>query len=206
MLKVINVLSGDIRTNCYLIFDDLTKAALIIDPGEDTQKVIDKIKELKLIPELLINTHGHFDHIIADDAIRDEFQILLAVHKDEIEMIMDPVKNFSDYYGKSTSVRKPEIILEDGSLTKLSFTQFQTIHTPGHSAGGICLLFDDFLITGDTLFKGDIGRTDLENGNFDTLMSSLKKLKTLKPSLIIYPGHGQQSTLDYELKNNPYLK
>jgi glyoxylase-like metal-dependent hydrolase (beta-lactamase superfamily II) len=206
MIKVETVISGDIQTNCYLIYDSNSKAALIIDPGQDDIKVIAEIERLKIKPEMLINTHGHFDHIIADDIIRDKFNIPLAVHKDEIEMIMDPAKNISAFYGMPTAVKQPEIVLQDGQIVKLSFTQFQVLHTPGHSRGGICLLFDKFLISGDTLFKCDIGRTDLENGSFEILMSSLEKLKKLAPSLIVYPGHGESTILDYELKNNPYLK
>ncbi|MDR1952185.1 MAG: MBL fold metallo-hydrolase [Elusimicrobiota bacterium] len=206
MIKVESVVSGPIRTNCYLIYDSDTKAALIVDPGQDGDKVIEAVNSLGLKPEMLVNTHGHFDHIFDDDKIRKKFNIPLAVYKDEAYMLADPNKNASAFFEEPVSITNPEILLEDNQIVKLSFTEFKVIHTPGHTKGGICLLFDKFLITGDTLFKGEVGRTDLEDGSYQTLMQSLEKLKSLDPSLIIYPGHEEYTDLDYELKHNPYLK
>ncbi|MDR2709476.1 MAG: MBL fold metallo-hydrolase, partial [Elusimicrobiota bacterium] len=157
-------------------------------------------------PELLVNTHGHFDHIGADDAIRKLFNVKLAVCEAEVEMLADAKLNASVFFGRSFEVKDPEIILKDGEIVKTSFCQFKVITTPGHTKGGICLLFDDFIITGDTLFKEDIGRTDLKDGSYETLIKSLDKIKKLDPKLIIYPGHGPSSTLEHELKYNSYLR
>jgi glyoxylase-like metal-dependent hydrolase (beta-lactamase superfamily II) len=202
---VVSDVSGQINTNCYLVYDESTLKAIVIDPGLDPKTVIEKIKELKLIPELLVNTHGHFDHIYADDDIRSKYHTPLAVSKDEVDMLEDPELNASAFYNASVRVLKPEMLLTDGEIVKTSFTEFKVIHTPGHTKGCICLLFDKFLITGDTLFKMDVGRTDLKTSSHDELVESLGKLKKLDPSLIIYPGHGQSSTLDEEIKNNKHL-
>lgn len=129
----------------------------------------------------------------------------MAVHKDEISMITDSAKNGSLLFGEPKSINKPDIELEDGQEIKLSFTDFKVIHTPGHTKGGICLLFDGFLITGDTLFAGTIGRTDFPGSSYDEIKASLEKIKKLDPSLIIYPGHGSRTTLANELRHNPFL-
>ncbi|MDR2771953.1 MAG: MBL fold metallo-hydrolase [Elusimicrobiota bacterium] len=206
MIKIDIVVSGEVQTNCYLIYDSSTKAAAIVDPGADGAIVISNIQKLGLKPEILINTHGHFDHILDDDKLRKQFNIPLAVHKDEVEMLADGTKNSSAFFGKEVRVLNPEILLSDEQVIELSFTKFQVIATPGHTKGGICLLFDNFIVTGDTLFKEDVGRTDLKGGSYRTLMLSLEKLKKLPPELIVYPGHGDISTIDYEMKNNPYLR
>ncbi|MDR1695869.1 MAG: MBL fold metallo-hydrolase [Endomicrobium sp.] len=206
MIKVKKIISGRIGSNCYIVYDSDTLNAAIIDPGEDGDKIIQAVEENGFKPEMLINTHGHYDHILSDEQIRKRFNIPLAAHKDEFPMFPDPGRNFSAMFGLPRSVSAPEIALEDNQEVKLSFTSFKTIHTPGHSKGGICLLFDDFIITGDTLFAGTIGRTDFPGGDYEEMMNSLEKIKKLKKSLIVYPGHGSQTTLANELRHNPYLK
>jgi glyoxylase-like metal-dependent hydrolase (beta-lactamase superfamily II) len=207
MLKVKKIISGALEVNCYLIYDSQTLKTVVVDPGEEGEKVILEIKKNNLKPEMLINTHGHFDHIFSDDKIRLEFNIPLAVHKDEARMIADVCQNYSqDYAPVPMSVKNPEILLEDEQEVKLSFTTFKVIHTPGHTDGGICLLFDGFLISGDTLFAGTIGRTDFVGGDIEKMKGSLLKLKKLSPNLIIYPGHSSQTTLANELRHNSYLK
>jgi glyoxylase-like metal-dependent hydrolase (beta-lactamase superfamily II) len=206
MLKVKRILSGALKENCYVVYDSKSLQAAIIDPGEDGKKVISKIKAAKLKPEILINTHGHYDHIFSDDQIRSEFKIPLAIHKDEVEMLNDPYKNGSGIFSLSKTIKTPEILLKNNQKIELSFATFTAIYTPGHTKGGICLLFKNLLFTGDTLFAGTVGRTDFIDGNYKQLMNSLSKIKKLNPSLIVYPGHGGCTTLAYELKHNPYLK
>ncbi|MDR3253813.1 MAG: MBL fold metallo-hydrolase [Endomicrobium sp.] len=206
MLKVKKIISGILEENCYVVYNSESLQAVIIDPGEDGTKVIYEIKGDNLKPELLINTHGHYDHILSDDQIRSEFKISLAIHKNESEMLANAYKNGSGFFSSPGIIKKPEILLEDNQELKLSCTTFKVIHTPGHTKGSICLLFDDFLITGDTLFAGAIGRTDLEGGSYEEIMNSLAKLKKLNPYLIIYPGHGSRTTLANEIRHNPYLK
>ena len=206
MIKVKKIISGRLEVNCYIVYDSCTLNAVIVDPGEDGDKVIRAVEEGGFKPEMLINTHGHYDHILSDEQIRKKFNIPLAAHKDEVVMLSDSFHNASAIFGSPGSVSKPEIILDDNQEIKLSFVSFKVIHTPGHSKGGICLLFDDFIITGDTLFAGTIGRTDFPGGEYQDMMKSIEKIKNLKNSLIIYPGHGSQTTLANELRHNPYLK
>ena len=202
MIKIKKIVSGVLAENCYVVYDSENLQAVIIDPGEDGEKVIFELVKYKLKPEMIINTHGHYDHVLSDDQIRLKFEIPLAIHRYELETVV----NTSNLLNFSYSVRMPEIILEDDQEVRLTFTTFKVIHTPGHTKGSICLLFRDFLITGDTLFAGTIGRTDLIGGSYGEILDSLSKIKRLNPSLVIYPGHGSKTTLANELRHNPYLK
>jgi glyoxylase-like metal-dependent hydrolase (beta-lactamase superfamily II) len=205
MIKVKKFKIGIIDQNCYLAYGQDTKRAAIIDPGEDPDKIINVIDSENLTPEIIINTHGHYDHVSGDDKIRLKYKIPLAIHKDEVEMIADPKKNASFIFGESLVVKAPEILLEDNQDIKLSFTTFKVLSTPGHSKGSICLLCEAYLFTGDTLFAGTIGRTDLWGGNNETILQSLRKLKSLDSSITVCPGHGSMTTLANELKHNPFL-
>ena len=205
MIKTEIILSGEFEVNCYIIYDDTSKKAIIIDPGQDGKKVIDKIENLKLKPELLINTHGHFDHTYSDDIIRQKYNIPLAIHKDDTEMLSDANKNFSTIIGNPMIIDKADIIFDKEETKETSFCKYSIIHTPGHSEGSICILINNILFAGDTVFKDSIGRTDLYGGNYDELILSLQKLKKLPQDLIIYPGHGPFTTLKDELKNNMYF-
>ncbi|GHT49058.1 MBL fold metallo-hydrolase [Endomicrobiia bacterium] len=205
MIGVKTIISGSLDENCYIVYDSKSLNAAIIDPGEDGDKVILGVKKGGFKPEILINTHGHYDHMLSDDAIRAKFQIPLAIHKDDVCMLSDVYKNGSAMFSTSGIVKNPDMLLEDNQKVKLSFAAFKVMHTPGHTKGGICLLFDGFLITGDTLFAGTIGRTDFDGGDYEEMASSLSKIKNLDPSLIIYPGHGSSTTLANELRYNQYL-
>jgi glyoxylase-like metal-dependent hydrolase (beta-lactamase superfamily II) len=207
MIKVKKVRTGAIDENCYLVYNADTKYAAIIDPGENANQIINVIESENLKPEILINTHGHYDHVIADDKIRLKYKVPLAVHKDDAEMLTDSEKNYSFISsGIPVSIKEPEILLEDNQDVKLSFITFKVLSTPGHSKGSICLLFGSYLFTGDTLFAGAIGRTDLWGGNSEELLKSLEKLKNLDPYITVCPGHGSMTTIANELRHNPFLK
>jgi glyoxylase-like metal-dependent hydrolase (beta-lactamase superfamily II) len=207
MIKIKNVISEMFYENCYIIYDDIKLNCIIVDPGKDINKIINEIEKNNIIPEIVINTHGHCDHIFSDNEIRCKFKIPLAVHENEIDILSDPEKNGSSMFcDNKIIIKKPEILLNDCQQIDLSFIKFTVIHTPGHTKGSICLLFDNFLITGDTLFKGSIGRTDLYSGNDNEMNNSIQKLKNFDKKNIIYPGHGEKSILSIELQNNLYLK
>jgi glyoxylase-like metal-dependent hydrolase (beta-lactamase superfamily II) len=206
MIKVKKVKTGTIDENCYLVYDADTKCAAVIDPGENADQIINVIESENLHPEILINTHGHYDHVIADNEIRLKYKVPLAVHKDDAEMLADPEKNYSFISGFPVSIKDPEILLEDNQEVKLSFITFKVLSTPGHSKGSVCLLFVSYLFTGDTLFAGAIGRIDLWGGNSEELLKSLEKLKKLDLHITVCPGHGSMTTIANELRHNPFLK
>ncbi|MDR1401073.1 MAG: MBL fold metallo-hydrolase [Endomicrobium sp.] len=206
MIKIKRIVSGVLAENCYVIYDSESLRAVVIDPGEDGEKVIFELAKDKLKPEMIVNTHGHYDHVLSDDQIRAEFKIPLAIHKYELGTSTNSFKSASELFTFPGTIKMPEITLEDNQEVELTFTTFKVIHTPGHTKGSICLLFYDFLITGDTLFAGTIGRTDLIGGNYEEILNSLSKIKKLNPSLVIYPGHGSKTILANELRHNSYLK
>jgi len=206
MLKTEFILSGEFQVNCYIVYDEISKRAIIIDPGQDGKKTIDKIEKLQLKPELLINTHGHFDHTLSDDIIREKYNIPLAIHKNDLEMLSDANKNFSTITGSPVTINTAEIIFDKDETKETSFCSYSVICTPGHSKGSVCILIDDILFAGDTVFKNSIGRTDLYGGNYDELIMSLQKIKKLPQNLTVCPGHGPFTILKNELKNNPYFR
>ena len=205
MIKTEFISSGEFQVNCYIVYDETSKKAIIIDPGQDGKKIISKVEKLNLKPELLINTHGHFDHTYSDDIIRKKYNIPLAIHKDDTEMLSDASKNFSTIIGCPTIINDADIIFDKEETMETSFCKYSVIHTPGHSEGSICILIDNILFAGDTVFKNSIGRTDLYGGDYEELIQSLQKIKKLSPDTIICPGHGPFTTLKDELKNNMYF-
>lgn len=206
MIKTDFISTGVIEANCYFLYDDISSKAIIIDPGEEPRLIIEKITELNLKPELIINTHGHFDHIASDDIIREKYNIPLAIHRNDLPILSDSLKNGSVLTGHHVQIKPADIVFEKEEQMQSGFCNYSLIHTPGHSSGSICILAGNMLFSGDTLFKETIGRTDLPGGNHNDMLSSLEKLKKLDKKIIVYPGHGQPTTIEQELLNNFFFR
>jgi len=202
---------GELQTNCYIIYCEKTKKCAIIDPGAEAEKISRKIEGLGLIPVYVILTHGHYDHIGAVNFMLEKYSsnhIKLAAHEAEIEMLKNPMINYSIMSGKSVSLKTPDLILKDGDIIEVSeYLKLKTLHTPGHTFGGSCFNYDDrVLFAGDTLFLESVGRADLHGGSFDTLRRSItEKLFALKDDIVVLPGHGPHTSIAHEKKNNMYL-
>jgi hydroxyacylglutathione hydrolase len=199
---------GSIGANCYIVGCERTKAALVIDPGGDGDKILRRVDELGLSVELVINTHGHLDHIAENRYLKQNTGAKLAIHKDDAQMLIDPEKNLSALFDPDHLVTSSsaDILFSDGDKADLGDYAFQVLHTPGHTAGGICLKFDNAVFTGDTLFAGSIGRTDFPGGSYNEILNSIRtKLCPLDDDFVIYPGHGPATTLGYEKRRNPYI-
>lgn len=207
MIKYKNyVLLPDYATNTYLIWDESSKEAIIVDAAAPSQKLVDDIQNLKLHLKYIILTHGHADHIGGIPFVKEHFEVPVLIHKADKEKLTDAQKNLSSYMGEDFVSGKPDVLMKDGDIFHLGKETFKVIHTPGHTQGGICLRFSDFIITGDTLFAGSIGRTDLPGGNSQQLLDSIKnKLFTLSEKLIVLPGHGDSSTIEEEKVGNPFV-
>ncbi len=207
-MRISNYVCGPLMSNCYILQDEGTGKALIIDAGEcmdELREHIDRIGRENITAIVL--THCHFDHTMGAAELRDYTGAPLMIHFSEGDWVDDPRHNGVQFFMDAANAvfPKPDRLLHDGDVIDAGDLSVRVIHTPGHSPGSCCLEAEGNLFTGDTLFYGGVGRTDLPGGNSMHLMRSLGKLADIAGDMRVYPGHGQPSSLDFERKNNPYM-
>lgn len=198
---------GPLRTNCYFLIDDTTKECILIDPGEEADRLSRLLEREGLSLVAILLTHGHFDHIGAVSELASKYCVTVIAGENEAELLQDPELNESLAMGHPLSV-KPAQTVRDGDIITIKGFKCRVIEPPGHTAGGVTYYFEgeDAAFAGDTIFLESVGRSDLHTGNGDKLVQSIKeKLFVLPKKTVIYPGHGPKTTVDYEMKNNPYL-
>lgn len=205
-MKVITLPLGAIETNTYVIYDD-EKNAVIIDPADCADEIEKTIVNYGIQPLKIILTHGHFDHILAAEELAQNYGIQVYVHSSDLELLNDTKKNLFDDFEMNGIFRKVTDIktFEDGDTINAGSMSFKIMSTPGHTNGSCCLICDDCIFTGDTLFSGSIGRTDMPGGDYGKMKASLEKFKMINGEFKIYPGHGEASILSRELVSNIYL-
>ncbi len=197
---------GPIGANCYVVSCPETKETAIIDPGGDAKRILAYIAENDLQVKYIINTHGHIDHISADDELREPTGAQLLIHAAEASMLQDTNGNLSAFMGGSLQIKPADRQLNEGDEIKFGTLTFKVLHTPGHTPGGMCLVGEGVVFTGDTLFAGSIGRTDFPGGSFDQIIDSIKtKLLILPGETSVLPGHMGSSTIANEKRLNPFL-
>lgn len=199
---------GMVSTNCYVVSNPETKEAIIFDPADEAKTIADFLQneELQVIGVLL--THGHFDHILAAKELANNYKTNIYIGEDEKALLEDTGLNCSISMGGKAFSLTPDTLLKDGEKIALAGFTISVIHTPGHTKGSVCYLFEDYniLISGDTLFQQSIGRADLPTGDESTLIDSIKsKLFTLEDSVTVLPGHGDTTTIGQEKQYNPYI-
>ncbi len=198
---------GDFQENCYLYACPQTLEAVIIDPGDEAPRILARIQELKFIPKYIINTHGHIDHICAIDEVSAVYPVPLAIHPDDVPLYTN--EETARMFGRSAPLvkRKADILLREGDTLSFGTLTLEVLHTPGHTPGGICLVSRPYCVfSGDTLFQRGIGRTDLPGGNYEQIVTSIReKLYTLDEELVVFPGHGDPTTLVEEKYENPFV-
>ncbi|MDR3225299.1 MAG: MBL fold metallo-hydrolase [Clostridiales Family XIII bacterium] len=199
---------GSLGTNCYLVWDEPSKEALIIDPADYTESVRSAITDENLHLKYVILTHGHGDHVGGVHAILADFpEAKLAAGKDELPILADPAYSYTEYINGRTETFDPDILLSDGEELFIGTIPLKTIATPGHTIGGISILADGAVFAGDTLFRTSIGRTDLPTGDYQTLEKSIReKLYTLPDDTPVYPGHMEPTTIGYEKRYNGIVR
>lgn len=194
---------------CYMIGDEATRNCAVIDPAFDSSKILDAVKEAGYTITHVINTHGHSDHTSANAAIIEATGATLCIHKDDAGQVVNMLnKALSRVLGGKESP-KADQLLEDGDTIRIGETELKVIHTPGHTPGSICIYAEGNLFTGDTLFVGAVGRTDLPGGSTGKLLSSIReKLYSLPDDTRVWPGHdygdAPTSTIGREKKSNPF--
>ena len=192
--------------NCYVVSDD-TGEGVVIDPGGMAKEILSYIREKKLSIQAVLDTHGHCDHIGANDAIRDEMGAPLYIHKADAPMLSDMRLNLSAFMGFKALSRPAEHLLAEGDKISFGQSELEVIHTPGHTVGGVCFVGDGVVFTGDTLFAGSIGRSDFPGGSEVELIGNIKKkLLALPDEMKVYSGHGPSSEIGWERQCNPYLQ
>lgn len=204
-LRIRTQVLGLIGTNCYLVFDDERKEAVIIDPADNGALILNQCRELDVVPKAVLLTHGHFDHICAVPDLVRAFRIPVYAGEKEMEILKDPSLNLSAAYGQGVSIRQVEM-LSDGQELSLLGRVWRVLATPGHTGGSVCYYLpeDKVLFSGDTLFCESYGRTDFPSGSSRELVDSVvNRLLTLPEEVNVYPGHESQTTIGHEKKYNP---
>lgn len=206
-MHIEQIKTGMIEENCYLVYND--EALLIIDPGEDAAKIKTQIEKAQQQPVAILLTHTHYDHIGAVEELRQFYQIPVYVSPLEQSWLGDPILNLSglgrhgDIANIIVSPAEYEFEMKPYRLGNMTF---RVVPTPGHSIGSVSFIFDDFVVSGDALFKGSIGRTDLYTGNLEQLLHSIQtQLFVLPDEFAVYPGHGDATTIEHEKRTNPFF-
>ncbi|WP_425539972.1 MBL fold metallo-hydrolase [Microaceticoccus formicicus] len=203
-MEIYRMMAGIYAANCFLIYND-EKNAFIVDPGGDSDDIMSTVEKLELVPKFILLTHGHGDHIGAAEILRGKYSIPILAHENEVKLLQDANINMSAYMPIKRVELTPDKTFKDGDIIGDGFG-IKVIHTPGHTSGSCCFLMGDDLITGDTVFRGSIGRTDLETGNYDEIIESIKnKILVLDDKVKIYPGHGPITSMEIEKVSNPYF-
>lgn len=198
---------GALQTNCYLVGCPRTKEGIIIDPGGDAQLILAEVRRLGLKIKYIVNTHGHFDHTMANRAVMEATGAPLAIHAADAPLLTQAPRGLALLLGINPSSPPADIMLHEGDVIAFGTLRLSVLHTPGHSPGGISFLAEGVVFTGDTLFKMGIGRTDLPGGDYQTLMESIRnKLLTLPNETVVYTGHGLPTTIGAEREHNPFLR
>ena len=196
MLKTYALALGAYQTNCYIIHDESSKNCCVIDPGYDADVILDKLDSLGLSLEAILLTHGHFDHVGAVKELASEIGCHVYIHPDDLSM--PPMMTAGPLYYTKTYT--------EGTQLSLAGLDIGVLHTPGHTPGSVCLLCETSLFSGDTLFQGSCGRTDLPGGNWATILKSLQRLAAMEGNFWVFPGHGGSTTLRDEKRYNPYMR
>ncbi|MCD6326303.1 MBL fold metallo-hydrolase [bacterium] len=200
---------GPLDVNCYILWDEDSNEAMIIDAGAEPERILSAVKRLGLTVQMIVSTHGHVDHVGANAPVMDALGCKFMLHQDDVFMLNDSFgAQIASLIGALPSP-PPDKTMKDGDVLSLGKTTMEVIHTPGHSPGSVCLLCEGTLFTGDTLFAGAVGRTDLPGGFHSQLIESIdKRLLTLPDETIVLPGHaygGLRSSIGNERANNPFL-
>jgi glyoxylase-like metal-dependent hydrolase (beta-lactamase superfamily II) len=205
MVHINTIVVGRLETNCYIL--ESSGEAVIVDPGDESERILRFIKAINVIPTRIVATHTHFDHVLGVDGVRKATKTPFMIHPDDLPMLQSMQSRVRQFMG--FEVQPPPKVdgyLKGGDFLKLGGETIRVLHTPGHSPGSLSLSGNGYVLTGDALFNQSIGRTDLPGGDLKTLMHSIKEqLFKLDDDTIVYPGHGPETTIGDEKLANPFV-
>ncbi|MBU8933790.1 MAG: MBL fold metallo-hydrolase [candidate division Zixibacteria bacterium] len=207
-MKLQTLVVGMFEVNCFLYWDEDTGDGVIIDPGDEAQRIIEAVDQAGFTPKAILLTHGHGDHIVALTEVKEKYRIPLYIGDGEQDLLANPSANVTALVGHSIITPPPDHLMNDGDTLAIGSVQLKVLMTPGHTTAGVCF-YDEIearLFTGDTLFFSSVGRTDLPGGSTEQLIDSIKtKILTLPDSVTCHPGHGPETTVGNERAHNPFL-
>jgi len=196
---------GPLGTNCYLVWDEVSNEGMLIDPAGRRERILEILEGFTGQIKYIVLTHGHPDHVSGVQATKEITQAPALIHRLDAPMLTDHDNMIARYLGITEPLPPADRLLDGGENLRLGKLVFEVIHTPGHTEGGIVLFGEGVLFSGDTLFAGSIGRYDLPGGNWEELKESLRRLMKLPVDTVVYPGHGEASSIAEELVHNRYL-
>jgi glyoxylase-like metal-dependent hydrolase (beta-lactamase superfamily II) len=203
---LIRLIVGPLQVNCFILADEKTKDTVVIDPGDDAEDILKIIKDKGFKVKYIVNTHGHFDHVGANKAIKEATGAELLIHEGDAPVLASVARHSQAFGMNPVSSPPADRYVKHGDVITAGEVSLKVLHTPGHSPGGICLLEEGMVFTGDALFAGSIGRTDLPGGDLMTLLGSIKtNLMNLPDDTKVFSGHGPASTIGDERRENPFL-
>jgi glyoxylase-like metal-dependent hydrolase (beta-lactamase superfamily II) len=201
-LIIKKIIVGTLENNCYLIGDEGSGEIMLIDPGDEPDRILDLVEENRYKVKYIVFTHAHFDHVAAVTEIKEATEAQIVLHRDDMELY-DNAQTQARVWGfEIDPLPKPDVMVAEGDQVEVGALRFQVLHTPGHSRGGICLFGEGVVVTGDTLFAGSVGRTDLHGGDLGQLKQSFSRLMRLPDITRVLPGHGPESTIGKEKTGN----
>jgi len=199
---------GLLEVNCYILGDEETKEAVVIDPGGDEEEILEALKYAELNLKYIIDTHGHFDHVDANQPLKEATGAKIAIHEADAQMLSQPSADAMFFTGNRVRLSQADLLLKEDDLLSFGTYRLKVLHTPGHTPGGISLVLEGhtYVYVGDLLFAGSIGRTDFPGGSFDDLIQAVRtKIFPLGDQYSVYPGHGPVTTVGQERKYNPFF-
>jgi len=203
---LMRLIVGPLQVNCYILSDEKTKEAVVIDPGDDAEDILRLIREKGLAVKYIVNTHAHFDHVGANRQLKEATGAELLLHEKDAVVLTSSPKQAALFNMKTTASPAADKYLQHGDAINAGEVSLKVLHTPGHTPGGISLAEQGMVFTGDSLFAGSIGRTDFPGGDMMTLLGAIRQnLLSLPDETRVFPGHGPDTTIGDERRDNPFL-